>query len=88
MVSSKYFFEVCEARCWKRTPVAEVISTNFPGIVAFEPADAAGLVALCCACNHQAQPNAQTTASRRVVAIASVLMLEKRGRENFTQIDR
>src|SRR5205809_3272015 len=31
MVSSRYFFEVCGAACWKRTPSFDVTSTNLAG---------------------------------------------------------
>src|SRR5229473_3475874 len=32
MVSGRYFLEVCEATCWKWTPLAAVMSTKFPGV--------------------------------------------------------
>lgn len=56
---------------------------NFPGIVFFASIDGLfEVVAFCCAYNHHEQKIAHAITGTRS------MVLEKGGRENFTQMDR
>lgn len=70
MVSNRYFFDVCEAGCWKRTPLVEVTSTNLPETVAFAAIDGeVEAAAFCCAYNHHEQESAHAITSTRSMVL-------------------